>query len=86
LYGNIIHELLQSALSTRTFDTKSLKASLDELINRPAMQMDIWAADIGMEELRGEVWEKVQMAVQGFGQKWVGITPKVGWHPFPGSC
>jgi hypothetical protein len=77
LYGNIIHELLQSALLTKQFDAKSLKASLDEVINRPGMQMDVWGADVGLEELREEVWEKVMLAVGGFGRKWVGPQPQV---------
>lgn len=78
LYGNIIHELLQAALQTRDFSAKSLRAALDEIINRPAMQLDVWAADIGLEELRAEVWEKVQMGVVAFGEKWVAGEPRVG--------
>ncbi len=42
------------------------------------MQLDVWAADIGLEELRAEVWEKVQMGVVAFGEKWVAGEPRVG--------
>lgn len=77
LYGNILHELLQAALSLRSFGTSSLKKHLDEILLQPRMQMDIWAAGLGMQDVREEVWMKAEQAIVGFGTKWVGAHPKV---------
>lgn len=72
LYGNILHELLQTSLSQRTFDAADLKKHLDEVLCQPRMMLDIWASGLGMEEVRGEVWEKASLAITGFGHRWIG--------------
>lgn len=77
LYGNILHELLQTSLSQRTFEASELKKHLDEVLGQPRMMLDIWAAGLGMEEVRGEVWEKASLAILGFGSKWIGKEAQV---------
>jgi len=75
LYGNILHELLQEALRTREFDHVALKKMLEQVLQRPQMQLDMWAAELGMEEVRLEVWEKATAGLLGFGQRWIGPSP-----------
>lgn len=77
LYGNILHELLQTTLQTREFSAQSLKACLDALLRKPGFQLDIWSCDLGIEEVRAEVWEKAMQSLVTFGDKWVGPEPKV---------
>jgi hypothetical protein len=77
LYGNILHELLQTTLQTREFSAQALKACLDALLRKPGFQLDIWSCDLGIEEVRAEVWEKALQSLVTFGDKWVGEVPKV---------
>jgi DNA replication ATP-dependent helicase Dna2 len=48
---------------------------LEQILQRPQMQLDMWAAELGMEEVRLEVWEKATAGLLGFGQRWIGPTP-----------
>jgi DNA replication ATP-dependent helicase Dna2 len=75
LYGNILHELLQEALCVQEFDHVALKKMLEKILRRPQIQLDLWAADLGMEEVRFEVWEKASAGLLGFGQRWIGARP-----------
>lgn len=77
LYGNILHELLQETLQTREFSAQSIKACLDAILRKPSFQLDIWSCDLGIEEVRAEVWEKAMQSLVTFGDKWVGSDPKV---------
>lgn len=77
LYGNILHELLQETLQTREFSAQSIKACLDALLRKPSFQLDIWSCDLGIEEVRAEVWEKAMQSLVTFGDMWVGPEPKV---------
>jgi hypothetical protein len=79
LYGNILHELLQTTLQTREFSAPALKACLDSLLQKPGFQLDIGSCGLGVEEVRGEVWEKAMQSLVGFGEKWVGAKPDVGF-------
>jgi hypothetical protein len=81
LYGNILHELLQEALRTREFDHVALKKMLEQILQRPQMQLDMWAAELGMEEVRLEVWEKATAGLLGFGQRWIGPLPTTTRSP-----
>lgn len=76
LYGNILHELLQDALQTKDFSQFALRKKLDQLLRRPDMQLDMWAAELGFEDVKAEVWEKAGLAILQFGGKWVGPAPK----------
>ena len=48
---------------------------LEQVLQRPQMQLDMWAAELGMEEVRLEVWEKATAGLLGFGQRWIGPSP-----------
>lgn len=39
------------------------------------MQLDMWAAELSMEDVRVEVWEKVNTGLLNFGERWVGQDP-----------
>jgi DNA replication ATP-dependent helicase Dna2 len=71
-----LHELLQASLRSKEFDIFALKSTLDLVLHRPQMQLDMWAAELGIEDVRAEVWEKASTGLFGFGEKWVGARPK----------
>ncbi|KAJ9114076.1 hypothetical protein QFC22_005896 [Naganishia vaughanmartiniae] len=75
LYGNILHELLQETFQTRRFSAQDMKSCLDTLLRKPGYQLDIWSCDLGVEEVRAEVWEKALQSLVTFGNKWVGEKP-----------
>jgi DNA replication ATP-dependent helicase Dna2 len=75
LYGNVLHELLQECLQTQDFDPASMKRILEQILLRPQMQLDMWAAELSMEDVRVEVWEKVDTGLLNFGERWVGQDP-----------
>ncbi len=75
LYGNIIHEILQTALQSRQFGSAAMKATLNALLVRSDIQQSLWSAELGYEEVRLEVWEKVEQALLTFRTKWVGPVP-----------
>ena len=75
LYGNILHELLQECLQTQEFDPASMKRILEHILQRPQMQLDMWAAELSVEDVRVEVWEKISTGLLNFGPRWVGRDP-----------
>lgn len=75
LYGNVLHELLQECLQTQDFDPANMKRILEQILLRPQMQLDMWAAELSMEDVRVEVWEKVDTGLLNFGERWVGQHP-----------
>lgn len=81
LYGNILHELLQTTLQTREFSLEAIKACLDSILRKPGFQLDMWSCELGVEEVRGEVWEKALQSLVSFGDKWTGPAPKVSRVP-----
>lgn len=54
-----------------------MKSCLDTLLRKPGYQLDIWSCDLGVEEVRAEVWEKALQSLVTFGSKWVGEKPNV---------
>lgn len=46
------------------------------------MQLDMWAAELGFEDVKAEVWEKAGLAILQFGNKWIGPepTPEASLH------
>lgn len=75
LYGNILHEVLQECLQTQDFDPTSMKRILEQILQRPQMQLDMWAAELSVEDVRVEVWEKIGTGLLNFGPRWVGKDP-----------
>lgn len=77
LYGNILHELLQGALSEQNFDIDATRRRLADSLKKEDKRLDLWGAGLGEEDVKVEVGEKAGRGFEVFGQKWVGAFPKV---------
>lgn len=87
LYGNMLHGLLQSALQEQDFETGSTRRRLDEELGKEAIRIDLWGADLGVEDVRLEVGSKAGQGFETFGRKWVGanVTVRVTCEFSPSS-
>ena len=78
LYGNLLHGLLQRALMEQGFDAADTRTRLDEELKKESTRMDIWSADLGVEDVRLEIGLRSEAGFESFGKKWACDEPKVG--------
>lgn len=71
----MIHEILQTALRTKEFSASAMKTTLNGMLLRADIQLSLWSAELGYEEVRQEVWDKVSQTLLTFGSRWTGPVP-----------
>ena len=77
LYGTLLHTLLQRALEEQDFDIDSTRRRLNDELSKEAVKLDVWGADLGLENVRLEVGAKAGQEFATFGNRWIGSSPKV---------
>jgi DNA replication ATP-dependent helicase Dna2 len=73
----MLHGLLQSALQEQDFEIDSTRRRLDEELSKETTRIDLWGADLGVEDVRLEVGIKAGHGFETFGRKWVGAKVTV---------
>lgn len=77
LYGNILHGLLQEAMSQQDFDIDSTRRRLDNDLKKEERRLEVWGAGLAVEDVRLEVGAKAGQGFETFARKWVGAKVEV---------
>jgi DNA replication ATP-dependent helicase Dna2 len=82
LYGSILHGLLQGALLEQNFSSDETWRRLKEDLNKEERRLEVWGTGLGEDDVKLDVGQKAGRGFEEFGEKWIGVTPKVRLQPF----
>ncbi|ORY35636.1 putative DNA replication helicase dna2 [Naematelia encephala] len=87
LYGTILHELLQAALSEQSFGGQETRRRLKESLTKESRRLEVWGSGLGEEDVNIEVGVKAVEGFETFERKWVGPSPtsEGDLHSTPGD-
>ena len=77
IFGNILHNLLQGALSESDFSFDATRRRVEQDLQKEERKLEIWGSSLGLEDVRVEVMQRAGKSFQSFGEKWIGADPSV---------